>query len=78
MLSEQLRHLAKWCKAYREKGVPDAAQAFRTIEAIATDLVEDAQQLERQVVPIGARRQVVPDGVVDLEALRRLRSGGAL
>ncbi|WP_291295350.1 hypothetical protein [Elioraea sp.] len=78
MVSEQLLHLASWCRSYRERGVKDVDQAFRTIEAIARDLVEDVRHLERQVVPIGARRQVVPDGVVDLEALRRLRSGGAL
>lgn len=83
MLSEELRNLAAQLGGMRTTPPADMARALRTAEEVAKDLAEDAAAMERLTVPFAARLRVsygtaLPDGVVNFDALRRLRTGGAL
>lgn len=69
MLSEELRNLAAQLGAMRDRPPADLPRALRTAQEVAKDLAEEAEIYERR--PVAAP-------VVDLDALRRLRSGGAL
>lgn len=77
MLSRNLHSFAGHFDTLAEADVPVTISAgqLRKFAAVARALADDAQVLEGHLVP-PSLRGVLPEGVVDLQKVRRTRYGG--